>query len=92
MRGNNSGGYGFYGIFLADPNNGSLVSISIVEHGANYDADPEIVDLCYRGSKYTQVRHRKGSTFVDLEVCSYNLNNFGMTAFVSRHCLFQTLK
>ncbi len=56
LQGNSSGGYGFYGTFDVYANNGTLRSLTIVEHGVNYLYDPTDVGLCFHNSHDPQVR------------------------------------
>ena len=55
LQGNTHGGSGFNGTFVGDPLNGSVSSISINQHGANYTEDPFLFGLCYPSSKVLQV-------------------------------------
>ncbi len=55
IQGNTFGGSGFIGTYSVDALNGSLSSISIIEHGMNYTEDPSLFGLCFSGSKELQV-------------------------------------
>ncbi len=55
LKGNTHGGSGFSGAFLTDPLNGSILSVSIIQHGVNYTEDPFLFGLCYPSSKVLQV-------------------------------------
>jgi hypothetical protein len=55
LQGNTHGGSGFSGAFLTDPLNGSISSISIIQHGVNYTDDPWAAGICFHGSTELQV-------------------------------------
>jgi hypothetical protein len=50
-----SGGSGFHGTFHVDSSNGTLLSLSIINHGMNYTEDPGPIGLCFNGSAVLQV-------------------------------------
>jgi hypothetical protein len=53
-----SGGNAFHGTFTVHPVNGSLESISILNHGSNYSATNFTAELCFTGSTIIQVEIR----------------------------------
>ncbi len=55
IQGNTHGGSGFNGTYSVDALNGSLSSISIIQHGVNYTKDPSLFGLCFPGSTTLQV-------------------------------------
>ena len=63
IQGDTHGGSGFRGIFDVDALNGSLSSISIIQHGVNYTKDPPRFGLCFPWSTTLQV-----FKFIDLTV------------------------
>ena len=70
IQGDTHGGSGFNGTYGVDALNGSLSSISIIQHGVNYTKDPSLFGLCYPSSNVLQVCYQSHCLVSNFSGCS----------------------